>query len=423
MKNEILLITDQFPSDPSGRSEKMFRHARYTYLNDMNMHVVCPKTLNAPNSDGLFSGSIKCWRVTPWLWNHLNSLFWHENFRPVNKLGELYARSFFPGGYLRWFFPAFFFCYRLIKSRGIQVVVTVSNPITMHLIGMALKACMPNIKLVAELRDPIVGYYRSRHNEHLMKIMEICVSRFAAKVIEWADFCPDPITHRISGLEKKYVRIQNVGYDDKDYEGYQETISYGDELRLVYTGGYYGEKKLWCMMLEAISSIVEKGEKIRVDYYGVWSKDQETVREKIKDQGSSWLHLHGTVPKRVCVNACQESHAQIFLLKTDDDNKGRISSKIYDYFASQRPIIGLVPKNSMVEKKINQNPGNYLLGLDDHWENEYNSYKEQLMTIITQLIEDQQSRKLTFLSKDMLKQYSCGFSEREWVDTVKGLIS
>lgn len=418
----VLLITDVFPPDPGGRAEKMYRHVKYLNRNEIDVDVLCPVTRHVSGHHPIDGIRGQCWRVKPFLWKQLASLVWQERFAPRSPLGCWYVRRGLPGGYIRWFIPALFFARKLVCFRKIKVVVAVSNPITNQILGIALANSVPQLKLFSELRDPIVGYYGARHSHFTMQFIEALVAKYADRIVEWEDFCPKPMVERHPGIANKYTRIANAGYDEDEYKDYNPEILYKKELTIVYTGGYYGEKELWRLFLGALSEMVNAGMPIHLDYYGTWAQDQESIRNTLPDRGKPWLSLHGRVPKATCITASQNAHALLYLLKPHEENMARISSKVYDYLASRRPILALLPRESLVEKKISEFCSDYILSLGNEWEQHLDHYQEWLLNLLAMLYSAQTSNKLSKFEGASVEQYKCMHAEKQWVSTISDLI-
>jgi len=417
-----LLITDLFPPDPGGRSEKMFRHVKYLCKNGIEVDVLCPATLAAPVDYTIAKTSSRCFRVKPFFWKHLASLKWQEGFAPISAIGRSYLRTKLPGGYMRWLLPGFLRAQRLIVTRKIKVLIAVSNPLTNQLLGLVLIKAMPHLKLVAELRDPLTGYYRSRHSNYTNLFVEGLLAKYASAIIEWEDFLPNSFSDMHPEAYKKCVRITSVGFDADQYLGYDIDIPYSEELKIVYTGGYYGEKALWLFFLTTVSEMIEKGARIRFEYFGDWVAEQEEIRRDLPSPSAKWLVIYGRVSKEACIQASQKGHALLYLLDPNEENMGRVSSKIYDYFASRRPILAIVPQQSLAEKKVSTFSPDFILPMPLGWNGNSAVYQEKLRRILEKLLGAQISDTLhTYIESD-IRKYCCEHGENKFAEVISGVL-
>ena len=273
----VLMVTDLIWPDPGGRAEKMMRHLKALKALGLAVDVLCPATRSAAESYSFWKESGRVFRVPALMWPHLRSLRWQEGFLPTSRPGNWYVKLRLPGGYLRWVIPAMRFCWKVLKRRHYDGLLCVSNPMTMQLIGLALTQWFPATKLICELRDPMVGYYRSRHSHAVNRVVERWVAKRAALIVEWEDFSPVSFLEKNREVAGKYLRIKNVGFDPNEYSSYRAAITYGKKLRLVYTGDYYGEREPWRVVFRGIDKMVRAGRHISLDYYGNWDDEQKKM--------------------------------------------------------------------------------------------------------------------------------------------------
>jgi hypothetical protein len=224
----------------------------------------------------------------------------------------------------------------------------------MQLLGLLLKKRFPRLKWVAEMRDPLVGYFRTRHSEFLNRHIERQIAQKADGIVEWLDFSPSPITERHSHAARKHRYIAVVGYDPDEYAQVRLTKDKAEQnrLKIVYTGGYYGEAEQWRGFLAALARIVRAGAAVVFEHYGDWTSEQQKIREQYKELDASVFVLHGRQSKQVCVEATQSADVLLYLLKESAENIRRVSSKFYDYLAANRPILSMLPKGSLLEERL-----------------------------------------------------------------------
>ncbi len=350
MTKKLLLITDLFPPDPGGRSDKMARHVRHFEKNDINVTILCPATPQQ-RCDHKAGKSSQVERLRALFDGVYPSLKWQEDYGVTARSSII---SFLiPKGYVRWVIPAYIRAVRLIKLGQVNVVMCVSNPITMQIIGMMLKLRFPRIRYIAELRDPVVGYYRSRHTGLVNKSILYLIFKIADKVVEWADFSPQTLIDKYSEAKSKYCRIDTVGYDLDDFEAIEGVRARQDYFNLVYTGGFYGELEEWDVLFKALTEYSKKNSVI-IDYYGHWSEELQTLIDDSYSDLKPYIKTHGFIPKKECVDATRKADALLYVLHDSPENVNRVSSKVYDYIAANVPIISILPPGCMVKHKLDK---------------------------------------------------------------------
>jgi glycosyltransferase involved in cell wall biosynthesis len=409
---KVLIITDLYPPDPGGRAEKMLRHAKYFSINNVSADILCPATICSQNDHETGFKDGRCYRVFPIGWKHLKSLKWQESFLPDTHLGFLLRRLRFPVGYMRWFIPALLKAVKLIRNKQYCAFITVSNPASMQIIGLILHLVFPKHLWLAELRDPLVGYYRSRHSDVLNRLMESLVVQKAGAIVEWRDFSPNPLNMRHKKIKNKYFLIPTVGYDPDEFAR-PVSLTPGGPLQIIYTGGYYGEAELWETFIKVISEQLNNGEDICFHHYGDWTEIQENFRLKYLNRNDDKFVLHGRVTKDICISAILKSHVVLYLLAPNDENLKRVGSKLYDYLAAQRPVLAIVPQGSLAQKVLMKHSPDYVLGV-----NQGDIEVKQLRRIMQNLLILHKSRQLDDPMKKINKHFSCAYGETIFIKAV-----
>lgn len=407
---KVLIITDLYPPDPGGRAEKMLRHAKYFSFNNVSADILCPATISAKTDHESGFGDGRCYRVFPMGWRHLKSLKWQESFSPGTRLGFILRRLRLPVGYTRWLLPAVFKAIKLLRNGKYRAFITVSNPATMQIIGIILHLLFPKLRWLAELRDPLVGYYRSRHSDAINRFIESWVVKNASVIVEWRDFSPNPLLERHRTIKSKYHLIPTVGYDPDEFKS-QAALPQGGPLQIIYTGGYYGEAELWKSFIKVISGQLNNGKGICFHHYGDWTGLQERQRLKYLNKNTENFVIHGRVSKNRCVSEIHKSHVVLYLLAPNNENMKRIGSKLYDYLAAQRPVLAIVPKGSLSQNLLLEHSPEFVLGatredIDDN----------QLKSIMQKLISLHNEGKLNGRFNKTHEQFSCAHGETMFIN-------
>ncbi len=424
---KILLITDLYPPDPGGRSEKMSRHVKYFLKKNVNIDVLCPATLYASKSYFLNSNKQSvCWRVSPIFFKYLKSLKWQENFLPQTTLGKFLIKfKIFPCGYLRWIVPAYLFVKRLILERDIGLIITVSNPVPILLLGMLLKSKYRNLKFIAELRDPLTSYYRSKLSNMLCSIMERLLLNYADLIIEWKDFSPILLKDKYKIKESSYLCIENVGFDPDEWLNYKKKYNLSDKfpLRFVYTGGYYGEIKLWELFFSSMCELIKNDIQVCLDYYGDWVEEQQLLLEKFPLLFDKVI-IHGRVKKEVCIKAYENADALLYLLEFNKENIFKITSKVYDYIAASKPVIGIVPKGSAIESVFLKYNPEFIISLPLTWYKDFIDFKKDLIEKFMFLYKIKKEKKDLYdlVNYSIISNFSCERSENVFVNACLKLL-
>jgi hypothetical protein len=273
------------------------------------------------------------------------------------------------------------------------------------------------LRYVAELRDPIVGYYRSRHSLIVNRVIEKVVTQTADRIIEWEDFTPEPVHCRNPDLLRKLTLIPNVGYDPEEYSA-PVNLKEFDRLRLVYTGGYYGEIAIWKLFFQALIPSMEKNGAIYFEHYGDWSPEQAELIQHVKGEIGRRIRIHHRKPKHECIQACRQASLLLYTLEINRENKMRVSSKIYDYIAARKPILAIVPEESRSAQKLKHSDSHFVFDLPDDWIEQKSDYQLKFEELFCAILRKHYNGGLRYDGNRNLLDYSCQKSQNQFVQAI-----
>ena len=241
-----------------------------------------------------------------------------------------------------WVKPSVKFLKDFIKDNGIETVVTTGPPQSMHLIGLGLKKKL-NIKWIADFRDPwsrwdmldnfkLSGWARGRH-----KNLELKVLKNADQVITVSNTWASEFKEIYS---REYQVITN-GFDEEDFQ-YVHSKGRGEKI-IVSHFGLINNFRNPVIFWNALKELSSKKD-IKVRLYGTIDKDiqdfviQDPILKEI-------IEFKPPVSHEEVIKAYSESDILLLLLNQSDNAKGHIPGKLFEYLASQRPIVALGPEN------------------------------------------------------------------------------
>lgn len=361
-KNEngrLLFIVDSFPPDRGGRVEKIVRRVKYLLAHGWQIELLAPKSehLDSKEEETLpYKSNLHVTRTNYLLRKKFPSLRHNKNRNPAinqSQEGSLLDFLFVPKGFVRWFPYAVINGIRL--ARKCDVVLSINNPIMLHLIGLIVSK-ITRKPWVVELRDPISGYaYSRRGPEKLNSWLEKLIFHSADKIIRFEDSMPIGVAERYPHLESsRFVSIPYMGYEKEDFQEFHtlKANDYKDTLKVVYTGSFYGDTITPIPFLKSLHNFFKANptakQEIEVIFAGDWSEayDDEITQLDIAQN----VRYLGYLSRQECLTLWNESHVQLLILGNEEDNINRIPSKFYDYVGSKRPIFALVhPKGKVAQ--------------------------------------------------------------------------
>jgi len=234
----------------------------------------------------------------------------------------------------------------LIEKVNPDVIYTTSGPYSAHILGFRLKRKY-GLPWLADFRDPwsknlvipyLPGYRR------LNEILERRVLEYANKVAcVSAPWLKDLI--EILGKDKgKFTLIHN-GFDDDDI-----TISnteFSTPFTITHLGSLYRDRNPECV-IQAIANLINAGaiseSNIHLQFIGKDVQDNFTTY--------SWISQIGYVPHSELEKYRSDTDLYLLILNCSQKNFGNYSGKLYEYLASNRPILAIAPSNGVAQQLI-----------------------------------------------------------------------
>ena len=261
-----------------------------------------------------------------------------------------FRRVLLPDENVTWNLTAIPAAIRIVRSEGIDVVVTTSPPSSVHLVGAAAKRAT-GVRWVADLRDSLLANPHRRAERLAVRAKERGEHVVARTVARYADAvvaASEAIAAEAGGLEPRGpVRTIANGCDFDDFAG----IDYrpAERFRITHAGSFFG-KRSPRPFLEALAST-------DLDVVARFVGDFRTSdREWAEELGlGDRLELHSYVPRRRSLELQRDSEA-LLLLIPDAAGRGRgvLSGKVFEYLAAERPILAVVPPDGAAAKLIEE---------------------------------------------------------------------
>lgn len=243
-----------------------------------------------------------------------------------------------------WWFPLAFLIgyYQCIKCRP-KVIYSTGGPISAH-IAAAILSKTTRIPWIAEFQDPLVHSYCAR-------------SSFELKLTIWAEKFICSRATKVVFLTSKALQhtFERTG-DNKNglviYPGANITktlpSSYysGKYLNFVHLGSLGGSRNLESF-LDALRALISESPeiktKIRLSLFGSFDK---SVKKQIESfPYAEMIMICGRVTRERSLEEMQKSDVLLLIQNLDPISSETIPSKVYEYFHTRRPILGLLYKN------------------------------------------------------------------------------
>lgn len=262
---------------------------------------------------------------------------------------------FIPDARVFWVKPSIKFLEKYLKENKIDTIVTSGPPHSLHLIGLGLKNKIPDLKWIADFRDPWteISYYKhlklTKSSDKKHRQLESAVFKNAD--ITLATSYTDAENFKKAGANA--VCITN-GFDESDSDkrvkgqmGQAFTLSYIGVLEQLRN-----PENLWKALDELVKENVEFATDFKLKFVG---RIDDKILQSIENSSlkNHILNL-GYLAHGKAVEEMQNSDLLLITNFPNESSKGIIPGKIFEYLASGKQILSFGPDKADVAKILDE---------------------------------------------------------------------
>ena len=254
---------------------------------------------------------------------------------------------FIPDPKILWIKPSINYLEKKLIENSIDTIISTGPPHSMHLIALALKNKL-NLKWIADFRDPW-SELDMLNEFHLTKSSINRHKSLENQVLKKCDICltvSEKWVKMFSELGARNVKLITNGFDEDDFKVSTE-ISV--DKFVIGHFGLINHLRNPTMLWKALNQICEEnkdfGSKLEIRLSGnidlnILSKIEnfKYLKGKIKNLG---YLSHSEVIKQY-----NKSNVLLLLLFNSESGKGNYPGKVFEYFATQKPILSFGPSES-----------------------------------------------------------------------------
>jgi glycosyltransferase involved in cell wall biosynthesis len=244
-----------------------------------------------------------------------------------------------------WVNPSVSFLTAFLKDNDIGTIITTGPPHSLHLIGLGLKNKNPELRWLADFRDPwsdwglldslkVGSLARGYH-----KKLESRVLAAADEIITITPF----YVRRFETLSNRSVNLLTNGFDEADFENIQYRKSPEFLIRHV---GIVNEKCDPRPFMEAVAQLCKEepafARNVKVEFIGevhpafrAFVSALETIR--------GITSFTGNIPHGELMSRYGSSSLLLMVLTGYKDAEGFLPGKLFEYLATGLPVLGIGP--------------------------------------------------------------------------------
>jgi len=229
-----------------------------------------------------------------------------------------------------------------------DVIFSSAPPYTAHLVGATAKARY-GAPLLVDFRDdwldnprhtyatPVHRMLHRRMERRVLAVCDgvICVNHHIREAI---------LARHRDELEPEKVVVLPHGFDPGDFSRPSPHVR-GTHCTLLYTGTFYDAQKP-DPLLKAVAKVVDDDpaarDVIRLEFAGTLPASARALASRLGIERI--VRYHGYLPHEDVVRRLREADVLWMIVGRRPGAEGITTGKLFEYFGSGRPILGLVPE-------------------------------------------------------------------------------
>ena len=296
----------------------------------------------------------------------------------ISEKVSLWIRGnlFIPDARRFWIRPSVKFLETYLQKNPVDMIFSSGPPHSAHLIAKKIKRSF-KLPWVADFRDPWTGVYYY----HKLKISPWADRRHRQLEKE----CLDAADHLITVntfIKEDFTRLSNTtvevipnGYDPEDFSSVESNP--GNQFTITYAGMFLRDQdapELWEVLREMTEQVSGFRENLKLIFAG---KVDQMILEGIKgNKLKEFLELRDYVPHSELPSLLMNSSLLLLSINRTEQSGSITTGKIFEYLASQRPILAFCASGSDAEHIITDTNSGFVLAFN---------HKEDLRQLLEKL--------------------------------------
>ena len=258
-----------------------------------------------------------------------------------------------------WIGPSVRFLKKYLSEHPVDLIVSTGPPQSMHMIGLRLSR-ETGLPWIADFRDPWTKIFYFKHlsmtsaTEKWHKKMEKMVLDEASAVVAVSPL----VQQEFQAMTDTPVELITNGFDECDFSFEPCTEAYGgasQEFTITHTGLFAADGNptvLWDVLAEKCHADEAFRKLLRIKLIG---KTDDQILKALKDRGleSSLINM-GYQTHSVAVEQQRQASVLILPLRKEPEYRAVLPGKLFEYLASQRPILGIGQPDGAMAMIVNE---------------------------------------------------------------------
>ena len=304
---------------------------------------------------------------------------------------------FIPDAKMFWIRPSIRFLHHYLRNNPVDIIVSTGPPHSLHLIARGVQKKFPNIKWVADFRDPWtnIDFYKELM---ISSLADKKHKRLEKMVLDKAD----AVVVVGPTMKKEFLQIKNRpievitnGFDSDDILDSQLVLS--TSFSITHVGSLNKDRNpvvLWQALQQLIKNDAECAKALEIKLVG---KVDAVIEKSIDEMGlSPYLKRISYLPHNQIVSVLQQSAVLLLVINDTPNSKGILTGKFFEYLSVKRPVFAVGPEDGDIAEILKETKSGAICG--------FNNF-DGTLEVITQMWNDFVQNKLEIQSEG-IDQYS-----------------
>ncbi len=346
----------------------------------------------------------------------INASFLNETKKTgfTQKISVWIRGNFFiPDARKYWIKPSINYLNEYIKKNNIQKIISSGPPHSMHLIALGLKKQNPDLKWIADFRDPWtnIDFYeklmlskwadKKHHKQELSVITNAdCVLSIGQTMSnEFEEMYASTAHSMTTQREENKFKVITNGYDDEDIK--TTSVTKDEKFSVAHVGTLVKDRNpdvLWKVLSKLIKENTEFEKQLQIKLVG---KIDIYVNEQIELFGlSKYVYKIDYLPHNEVIMEQQKSHVLLLLVNNTKNAKGILTGKFFEYMLANVPVLAIGPTDGDLAKIMTETQ----VGLISNFEDASTLEKNILKLFKNEKINRNEKAIANYSRKNLTKQ-------------------
>ncbi len=268
---------------------------------------------------------------------------------------EIVYHLIFPDHYILWSFFALLAARKLVKKD--DIVITTLSPYSTALVGLFLKM-MYDIKWVIDYRDGWTTdpFYKFTKIKKLFEsILELCCLKLTDAVTCVSEPLKNDINRTFNICDKILVIENGLDFEDYKFEA-SDNLFENDMFNLVYTGMISVRNRDISQLIYALDILINQNNIKNIKTYFIGPiydtyGDIDSIYNKLvnKLDLEKYIFFIPPVSRHKSLAYQQQASCLLLIYTSKSDLDSVMSSKIFEYIYTKKPILGLINRSAARE--------------------------------------------------------------------------